>query len=100
MALDPELKMVFEHLEAKMDTLVEARQADREKIDATFEAVGVLQEDMVEVKGSVHLLQEDMVEVKSQLDLVRNDLKAKADRDELHLLEERVTRIERRMLAA
>ncbi|MBI2482826.1 hypothetical protein HYV74_01450 [Candidatus Uhrbacteria bacterium] len=114
MALDPELKMVFEHLDQKIDVLVEARQADREKLDATFDAVGVLQEDMVEVKGKVDVLQKDMtevkgkvgvleenvVEIKAQLDLIRGDLKAKADRTELHLLEERVTRLERRMAAA
>lgn len=86
MALDPEIKMLFEDIDKKFDILVEGRTADREKLDATFEAVGQIQEDMVEVKA--------------QLDLIRGELSAKADRSELRLLEERVTRLERRAVAA
>ncbi|MBI4142728.1 hypothetical protein HY480_02530 [Candidatus Uhrbacteria bacterium] len=92
MALDPEIKMVLEDIDKKFDILVEGRAADREKLDATFEAVGRVQEDVTE-------LQLNMVEVKAQLDLIRNELKAKADRAELRLLEERVLRLERRALA-
>lgn len=56
------------------------------KLDATFEAIGQLQEDMIEVKEG--------------LGLVRTELKAKVDRDEFRLLEQRVERIERRMATA
>ena len=100
MELDPQLKMYFEHVDQRFDTVVEVMTANTKKLEATFEAVGQLQEDMIEVKGAVGQLQEDMVEVKSELGLIRNELKAKADRSELQLLEQRVVRLERRALAA
>lgn len=86
MALDSETKMVIEDIDKKFDVLVEGFAAQREKLDATFEAVGELQEDMTEVK--------------MELGLIRNELKAKADRSELQLLEQRVSRLERRAVAA
>lgn len=86
MPTDAEFKMYFEHLEQQNHNLAEGFAAQREKLDATFEAVGELKEDMVEVKA--------------QLDLIRGELSAKADRSELRLLEERVTRLERRAVAA
>lgn len=86
MALDSETKMVIGDIDKKFDVLVEGFAAQREKLDATFEAVGELQEDMTEVK--------------MELGLIRNELKAKADRSELQLLEQRVSRLERRAIAA
>lgn len=86
MALDPDLKMVFEKLEKDIGVVAEVQIAHGKKLDATFEAVGDLQEDMVDVKG--------------QLGLIRGELQAKADRSEVRLLEERVIRLERRMLTA
>lgn len=86
MALDSETKMVIEDIDKKFDVLVEGFAAQREKLDATFEVVGELQEDMTEVK--------------MELGLIRNELKAKADRSELQLLEQRVSRLERRAVAA
>lgn len=88
MALDPEFKAYFEHVDSRFDKVVEVITATREKLDATFEAVGELQEDVTTLK-------EDMMEVKSRLDLIRSELKAKADRSELQLLEQRVSRLER-----
>lgn len=86
MAIDSDLKMYFEHVDKRFDTVIEVVTANREKLDATFEAVGELQEDMTEVK--------------MELGLIRNELKAKADRSELQLLEQRVSRLERRAVAA
>jgi len=99
MAIDSELKMYFEHVDKRFDTVVEVVTSNRQKLDATFEAVGQLQEDVTELKEDVSTLKEDMVEVKSELGMIRNELKAKADRSELQLLEQRVTRLERRALA-
>ncbi|MFH1430429.1 MAG: hypothetical protein ABIG71_02810 [Candidatus Uhrbacteria bacterium] len=100
MALDPDLKMVFEKLEKDIGIIAEVQYAHGEKLGATFEAVGRLQEDMTGVKAGVSVLKEDMTDVKGQLDLIRSELKAKADRSELHLLERRVTNLERRHAVA
>lgn len=86
MALDPELKMVFEKLEQDIAIVIEGQQAQGEKLDATFESVGRLSEDVTDVK--------------EQLDLIRGDLKRKVAREEIELLEQRVTRLERRFAAA
>lgn len=60
----------------------------KKKGEATFEAVGKLQED-------VSVLKEDMVFVKGELGLIRNELKEKVGRDEFALLEKRVLSLEK-----
>lgn len=92
--------MLLEEIDKRFDVVAEGHAAVVEKLDATFEAVGALQEDVGVLKTDVGVLKGDMTDVKEQLDLIRGDLKAKADRAELQLLEQRVTRLERRFASA
>lgn len=79
---------ILESLRSDFKVFGEALMGVKEKGDATFEAVGKLQED-------VSALKEDMVIVKDELGLIRNELKAKVGRDEFNLLEKRVINLEK-----
>lgn len=63
--------------------------------NATFEAVGKLQEGVTILKEDVKTLKNDMVFVKGELGIIRNELKEKVGRDEFVLLEKRVAFLEK-----
>ena len=78
--------VILEDIKSDFKVFGEALAGVKEKGDATFEAVGKLQEDMVIVKD--------------ELGLIRNELKAKVSRDEFNLLEKRVINLEKSVKAA
>ena len=85
---DNHVAVLLEGLKSDFKIFGESLTAVREKSDATFEAVGRLQED-------VSVLKSDMQTVKEELHLIRNELKEKVSREEFVFLEGRVTRLER-----
>ena len=114
--------VILEGLRGDFKVFGEALIGVKEKGDATFEAVGKLQEDMTIVKEDVKILKKDvsvlkedvsvlkrdvsglkedvsglksdMVIVKGELGVIRNELKEKVGRDEFNLLEKRVINLE------
>lgn len=117
------IAILLEDLRSDFKIFGESLTAVREKGDATFEAVGRLQEDMqivktdvaelktdvsvlktdvaelktdvAELKTDVGVLKTDMQGVKEELHLIRNELKEKVSREEFVFLETRVTQLER-----
>lgn len=87
--------VLLEGLRSDFKVFGESLVAVREKGDATFEAVGKLQEDVTELKTDVSVLKTDMETVKEELHLIRNELKEKVSREEFVFLEGRVTQLER-----
>lgn len=100
MALDPELKMLIEHVEEKIDTLAEGFAAHTEKLNSHTDKLDAITEKLDMTYEAVGHVQVDVVEVKEELGIIRTELKAKVDRDEFRLLEQRVGRIERRLATA
>ncbi len=80
--------VVLEGLRSDFKVFGESLSAVREKGEATFKAVGRLQED-------VSVLKSDIQMVKEELHLIRNELKEKVSRDEFVFLESRVTKLEK-----
>jgi chromosome segregation ATPase len=87
--------VVLEDLRSQFKVFGENLDSVRTKGEATFEAVGVLQEDVASLKEDVAVLKEDMQEVKEELHIIRNELKEKVGRDEFVALENRVKRLEK-----
>ncbi|MEK7066985.1 MAG: hypothetical protein AAB949_01260 [Patescibacteria group bacterium] len=108
--------ILLEDLKSDFKIFGESLTAVREKGDATFEAVGRLQEDVDILKTDVAVLKTDVAElktdvsilktdvgvlksdmqnVKEELHLIRNELKEKVGREEFVFLETRVTQLER-----
>ena len=83
-------QVLLEDLHSQFRVFGESLELVREKGEATFEAVGVLQEDVTTLKQDVAILKTDMVFVKDELRVIRNELKEKIGRDEFHTLETRV----------
>ena len=90
-----EFAVILEDIKGDFKVFGESLADVKKKGDATFEAVGKLQEDVSVLKEDVSVLKEDMGIVKDELGLIRNELKAKVSRDEFNLLEKRVISLEK-----
>ena len=118
-----EVGTILEEIKSDFKIFGESLSDVEKKGDATFEAVGKLQEDVTTLKDDVSTLKDDvstlkddvstlkddvstlkddvstlkddMGIVKSELGLIRNELKEKIGRDEFILLEKRVAMLEK-----
>ena len=93
---------ILEGIRGDFKVFGEALAGVKEKGDATFEAVGKLQEDVAILKEDVSVLKEDvsdlksdMVIVKGELGAIRGELKEKVGRDEFNSLDKRVVSLEK-----
>lgn len=90
-----------EDFESKVDVIGEGNEIIKEKLDATFEMVGKLNEKTdglsnkadatFEMVGEMKI---DMEVVKSDISFIKNSLKQKVDKDEFISLEKRVILLE------
>ena len=74
------LGILKEDLDTRIDTLAEGWKMTQEKVDATFEIVGEIKQD-IEV-------------MKADIAFIKNELKQKVDRDEFAFLEKRLILLE------
>lgn len=92
--------VILERIEHKIDLLSESQTGMKEKLDATFEMVGELSEDMTMVKddikilrGDVSVLKKDVATMKGDMGSIKNELKRKVDVEKFAALEKRVTAV-------
>ncbi|MBU2595293.1 hypothetical protein KJ713_00445 [Patescibacteria group bacterium] len=96
--------VLYEKFEGKIDIISEGWDITKEKVDATFEMVGKLNEktDGLSNKADATLemvgeMKIDMEVVKSDISFIKNSLKQKVDKDEFISLEKRVILLENKL---
>ena len=76
----------------------------KKKGDATFEELGKVKIEIVEIKGDIKEInsrldniEEEIKSIRMDFDLVKNELKRKVDVEYIEKIEERITRIEKHL---
>lgn len=86
-----ELGVKIESVEHKVDLLSENQTVMKKKLDATFEMVGELSEDITTVKDDIKILRDDVSMVKEDVKSIKGELKKKVDMEKFVVLEKKVT---------